>query len=103
MRKGFILGSILLLVCFSSTNIFGKCIQGDCKNGQGTFTYPDGREYIGEWKDGKKHGYGTMTSPDGSKYVGKWKDDKRDGQGTIIYPDGKKWVGRVKDGKPAGR
>jgi len=80
MRKGFILGSILLLVCLSSTNILGKCIQGDCKNGQGTFTFSDG-----------------------SKYGGEWKDDKRDGQGTIIYPDGKKWVGRVKDGKPTGR
>lgn len=103
MGKAFILCSILLLVCFSSTNIFGKCIQGDCKDGQGTYTFSDGRKYVGEWKDGKRHGYGTMTSPDGSKYVGKWKDDKRDGQGTIIYPDGKKWVGKVKGGKLTGR
>jgi hypothetical protein len=80
MKKNIIFVSILLLVCFSYINIFGECIQGDCKNGQGTFNFSNGREYVGEWKD-----------------------DKRDGQGTIIYPDGKKWVGRVKDGKPTGR
>ena len=43
-------------------------------NCEGTFTFPDGRKYVGEWKDGKKHGKGTLTSPDGSKYVGEWKD-----------------------------
>ena len=94
MRKGFILGSIVLLVCFSSTNIFGKCIQGDCKNGQGTFTFSDGSKYVGEWKDDKPYGQGTFTSPDGSKYVGEWKDGKRHGYGTMTSPDGSKY-GRI--------
>ena len=29
-------------------------------NGQGTFTYPNGR-YSGEWEEGKKQGQGTFT------------------------------------------
>lgn len=80
MGKAFILCSILLLVCFSSTNIYGTWNQGYCKNGQGTFTFSDG-----------------------SKYLGKWKNDKREGEGIIIYPDGKKKVGRVEEEKPTGR
>ena len=28
----------------------------------------DGRNYVGEWKDGKEHGQGTFTFPDGKKY-----------------------------------
>jgi hypothetical protein len=48
----------------------GKCIQGDCVNGVGTFVYQDGTRYVGEWRDGKQHGQGTETYPDGSKYAG---------------------------------
>jgi len=49
---------------------------------------------------GKRNGQGTFTYPDGQKYVGRWKDDKRNGQGTSTYPDGGKYVGRWKDGNP---
>jgi len=29
---------------------------------------------VGEFKDGKKHGQGKMILPDGKKYVGEFKD-----------------------------
>ena len=32
---------------------FAECIEGDCTNGQGTFTWADGRVLKGIWKDGK--------------------------------------------------
>ena len=32
--------------------------------------------YVGEFKDGKYHGQGTYTYPDGRKYVGEFKDDE---------------------------
>jgi len=51
------------------------CIKGDCKNGYGTYTYPDGEKYVGHFKNGKQNGYGTYTFPDGIKYVGNHKDD----------------------------
>ena len=54
------------------------------KNGQVTFTSPDGRKYVGEWKDGKQNGQGKMTLPDGEKYEGKFKDGIPNGQGTYI-------------------
>ena len=43
-------------------------------NCYGTFIFPDGAKYVGEFKDGKPHGQGTMTSSDGTKYVGEFKD-----------------------------
>jgi len=46
------------------------------KNGQGTTTYPDGRKYVGEWKNGEKSGQGTYTWSDGDKEVGEWKKNE---------------------------
>ena len=67
-------------------------------NGQGTYIYPNGEKYRGDWKNGKYHGHGTFTYPDGIMYVGKWKNDKRHGKGTETFPDGKKYEGEWKDG-----
>ena len=33
--------------------------------------------YVGDWKDGEKNGQGTFTFPDGEKYVGEWRDGER--------------------------
>ena len=43
-------------------------------NGQGTITWSDGKNYVGEFKDGKYHGQGTYTWSDGRKYVGEFKN-----------------------------
>ena len=48
---------------------FAECIKGDCNNGYGTYIYEDGRQYVGEWKDGERHGQGILTTADGSKWV----------------------------------
>lgn len=34
------------------------------------FLWPDGRKYVGHWKDGKQHGRGEYYLPDKSKKVG---------------------------------
>jgi hypothetical protein len=68
-------------------------------NCYGTVTFPDGDQYVGEFKDDKIHGQGTYTFPDGDQYVGEFKDDKKHGQGTYTWPNGNKYVGEFKDGK----
>ena len=41
---------------------------------EGTYTYPGGEKYVGEWKDGKFNGQGTLTYINGTVEKGIWKD-----------------------------
>ena len=43
-----------------------------------------------KYQMGNQIGLGTLTLPNGENYVGEWKDGKRNGQGTHLSPDGKK-------------
>ncbi len=45
-------------------------------DGEGEFTWTDGRRYLGEYLDDKKHGYGIFEWPDGKKYKGYWENGK---------------------------
>ena len=58
----------------------GKCVQGDCKNGTGTKVWPDGKKYMGEWKNGKRNGTGTMVYTDGRVEKGRWINGKYQGE-----------------------
>lgn len=69
----------------------------------GTWTNPDGRKYVGEWKDGTPYGIGTGTRSNGRTYVGEFRDGKYNGQGTITFPDGAKYIGEFKHGGMHGR
>ena len=69
----------------------------------GTYTWPDGQKYVGEFRDDKKHGQGTHTWPSGQKYVGEYRDGKKHGQGTLTFPSGQKYVGEFRDGKSNGQ
>ena len=57
-------------------------------NGQGTYTFADGSEYVGKVRDGDYHGQGTFTNADGFKYVCEYRDGKPHGQGTSTYARG---------------
>ena len=73
-------------------------IENRKPNGQGTYTWSDGRKYEGEFEDGIKHGQGTFTFSWGEKYVGKWKNGEK-WNGTQYDKDGnitKKYVNGVK-------
>lgn len=54
-------------------------------SGYGEFSWPDGKKYIGLYKNDKKNGFGIFNWPEHSKaYVGFWKNGKQDGYGIII-------------------
>ena len=40
--------------------------------GFGTYHYPDGSIYEGEWKDDKHHGKGILSFANGTRYEGEW-------------------------------
>ena len=90
MKKYFL---IILISCFSLSLISCDLLPYY----DGSKTYENGAEYIGELRFGKRDGQGTYTFPSGQKYVGEFKDGEYDGQGTYTYPDGAKYVGEWKD------
>jgi hypothetical protein len=69
-------------------------------NGQGTYTFPDGKKYVGKWKNGKYNGEGTFTRPNGTKYIGKYKDGLKNGQGILTSYLGFKFEGEWNNNKP---
>jgi len=99
MKK--LLGIVVLgLLCLG--NAYADCKVGNCTNGTGTMTWPNGDQYVGGWKDTKTHGVGTMIWSDGTKYVGDWKNGKEDGIGTMTRSDNTKYVGDWKNGIATG-
>ena len=85
-----VVGNVYALPPCPTSGVFHNCF--------GTFTFPSGNEYVGEWKDNKYHGYDTFKISDGDKYVGEYKDGKTHGQGAYTWADGDKYVGEYKEG-----
>lgn len=61
------------------------CISGDCDFGQGTWRWPSGALYIGEFKNGQRSGYGYYRFKNKDEYIGDWDNNRRHGYGVYIY------------------
>ena len=80
---------VLFLISTQSWGQEVGCISGNCVDGQGTFSFSDGREYVGEFRDELPNGQGTFSWPSGDQYVGEFRDGQRHGQGTYTFADGR--------------
>ena len=90
-----------------SYGIEGKCVEGNCQNGQGTWMFPNGSKFVGGWKDGKRHGQIIWVSAEGEKDVREYKNGVRQGKclegdcvngiGLLIYLDQSIYAGEFKD------
>ena len=87
----------LIILILAATNLHAQCIQGDCINGLGTFTFEDGSKYHGNFSNGIIEGRGILYFADGNKYLGQWKENKRSGQGRLIFTSGDVYTGYFED------
>ena len=77
-----------VLSAFFFQTLQAQCVSGDCKNGRGTFIFPTGAKYSGDFKNGEIHGLGVCYYTTTSKYSGEWKNRYPEGKGTKTYADG---------------
>lgn len=60
-------------------------------NGLGTYYYPDGSVYSGEWLNNKQHGRGRFALANGTHYEGQWQNHLMNGVGIFVDHLGRKW------------
>lgn len=84
------------------TDIQSGCLEGDCQNGQGTFAYPDGSRYDGQFVDGRLEGLGTWYFTNGDRYVGAFRGNFPHGKGTLYTEDGTVTSGEWREGEYVG-
>ena len=97
--KKYLLYLIFTSICLLPSLALGtesKCIEGDCRSGQGTLTFSHGGKYVGEYYNGTMHGQGTLILSNGGKYVGEFEEGQFHGQGTFLFSNGSKYVGNGK-------
>jgi len=70
------------------------CVSGDCRNGYGTYYYPNGNKYVGDFSEGKPNGKGILYCANGNKYIGHWEDNWQQGEGKFVFTEGHEYFGQ---------
>ncbi|XP_062978744.1 ALS2 C-terminal-like protein [Elgaria multicarinata webbii] len=71
-------------------------------HGKGTLMWPDGRNYVGDFKEGLEHGFGICLVPRGSEdrydcYKSHWREGQRSGYGICEYGNEMVYKGYFKE------
>ncbi len=99
--KRYLSLAFLLFTGFTSAS-FAQCISGDCFEGKGTYVYPSGAKYIGQFVNGKIHGEGILYFSNGNKYIGNWENHYREGKGRMEFQNGDTYIGQFRKSKMSG-
>ncbi|MFZ9955185.1 MAG: hypothetical protein ACO3E1_03590 [Flavobacteriales bacterium] len=102
MKKALLISMLVAFTALFNNDSFAQCTKGNCFTGSGTFKFPNGDQYDGQWLNGKPHGPGTYLFVSGDKYIGSFFQGKRSGFGTYIWIKGGKYAGNWKDDKRDG-
>ena len=76
MKRSILVFLLSFLVCSSVFARSTGCKEGNCDNGYGKWVYTDHTTYEGEWSKGFMNGQGTFTWADGKQKTGIWKNGK---------------------------
>jgi len=67
--------------------------KGKKRHGRGKYVGANGEIYEGEYSENKPHGRGRMVYDNGDTYDGEWRKDKKHGRGKYVWPDGDTYEG----------
>ncbi|MCK5339817.1 MAG: hypothetical protein KAJ60_02020, partial [Desulfobulbaceae bacterium] len=81
-----VLFTLICLLCSGcAQSIKGKCLSGDCSNGEGIFMFEDGTKYEGQFVNNMPEGLGKFKKNKGIVYEGDFRNGQYEGQGTLYY------------------
>jgi len=101
MKKLMSIVTALSFLLFQSAE--AQCVKGNCYDGRGTYLYPSGAKYNGQFSNGKIHGQGMLFFSNGNKYVGDWVNQYRQGKGKLVFYNGDVYKGNFVKSKFKGR
>lgn len=80
------------------------CYHADnhCMDGRGTYVFPNGDRYSGDWRDGKQHGFGLYVIESGDIYEGEWSYGLKQGRGREVYANDSFFEGEFADNSKNG-
>lgn len=99
MLKGILLSTISLIFILDLT---AQCLQGNCGTGVGTYLYPSGAKYSGQFLNSKINGTGTLWMNNGNVYSGQWINNYREGKGKMVFKNEDVFVGDFMHSKMQG-
>ena len=94
-----------LAVCSFMTlsNLSAQCLDGDCKNGRGSYQFDNGNKYVGDFRRSIMHGKGTVYFANGNRYNGDWVSGLREGTGIYSFSSGNVYTGAFKKNRFEGQ
>ena len=94
---------MLIILTLLPGIVAAECLEGNCRNGEGVYVFPDGSRYNGMFKNRRIEGEGTLEYADKSKYTGSFIGGAQHGQGLMQYSDGSSYEGNFDNGIMSGK
>jgi len=89
----FYLVAPFFMTVLACSSLGAQCVEGNCRDGTGTYVFPNGDRYTGTWASSQPHGKGVYQFASRERYEGEFRLGKFEGNGAMYYPDGAYYIG----------
>jgi hypothetical protein len=103
MKTLLVVAACCFMTLSNLTKLSAQCLDGDCKNGRGTYQFDNGNKYVGDFRRSIMHGKGTVYFANGNRYNGDWVGGLREGTGIYTFSNGNVYTGSFKKSRFEGQ